>query len=269
MRIRRLAVCLALWGGCFQNVSPPEGLIVAATTPTHFDATFTRNAQWVRVEVRYTASTTFYGVTTSFGTTLAHQGTEPAPASFAPDLRMDATEGFVVLNRNDAEYDLVQAMLDAMIARGQTATPTVAQKATTEYAGAYTLAEVLGLVMLPEPGYFHAVHGGGYADGTGGMRDDGPRQIWPAPGYDVAADLPAELVGGGCCGPLNCTTTMTMTSPCDAWCAAGDHCIASHSNRGCGAITPVAGVCASSNSQYLASYAKTDPTKYLKRHSWH
>src|SRR5262249_49366896 len=155
---------------------------------------------------------TFYEVTTSFGTTLAHQGTAPAPADFALDARMDPTEGFVVLNRNDAEYDLVQAMLDALIARGQSATPTVAQKATTEYAATYTLAGVLGLVRLPEPSFSHASHGGGYGDGTGGMRDDGPRQIWPAPGYDVAADLPAELVGGGCCGPLNCTTTMTMTS---------------------------------------------------------
>ena len=256
-------------GGCAQNASQPDGLSVAASTPTYFDATFTRNAHWVRAEAQYTAATTFFRVTTSWGTTLVHQGTAPAPADFVADARMDPTEGFVVLNGTDRETELVQAMLDAMVARGVSPTPALAQKATTEYAAAWALAETLGLVVLPEPSYYRTAHLKGFGDGTGGMRDDGPQKVWPMPGYDASLPMPTELAGGGCCGPLICTTTMTMAGGCDSWCAAGDHCIASHSTRGCGAITPAAGICASANSAYLASYGRGDPTRYLTRHSWH
>jgi hypothetical protein len=278
--MKRLLVSVALVLGCAQsgaNPTPTAGLTVAKNSNTEFDAIFRNGAAWARVEVKYTPTTTFYRLTTSFNTTLAYQGTAPADPAFVLDPRMDATDGLVVLNQNDKEYAITSRMLDALMARGISATPTLDQKASTMYGGAYTIAEVLGLVMLADPTYYNAQKQVGANDRSGGLRDDGLRTVWPAPGYDDPAMLPPELrvtdgqqnyLNGSCCGPTNCSNcSWPGTKSCDDWCAAGDHCNAHHSGRGCGSVCSAGGCgvwCPHANSGYICAYGNA--WNYCSRH---
>ena len=268
--MKRLLVSICLLSACTQSGSEgtrSAGLNIVKNNNTEFDATFARGDQWARMEVKYTPTTTFFRLSTSFNTTLAYQGTAPADPNFVLDSRMDPTDGFVLLNQNDKEWDVVQGMLDALMARGITPTPSIEQKTTTMYGGAYTIAEVLGLVMLADPDYYNHQHASGAEDGSGGLTD-APRTVWPAPGYDDEAMLPPELrvdpaqqswLNGSCCGPTNCYWCQNYRSgiACDDWCAAGDHCNNSHSGRGCGTICQIGGCgvsCPHANSGYICSY---------------
>src|SRR5262249_41100705 len=137
-------IAIAAVIGCAPGgVHSPSGahLVVDADTVTTFDATLSQGEKWARIEVVYTPVSTSSRLTTSLRTTLAHQGTAAAEAGFVPDARMDATDGLVILNQNDREYEVVQALLDALMARGVSATPAPAEKATPFYAAAYTTAE--------------------------------------------------------------------------------------------------------------------------------
>lgn len=270
--------------------APQSGsLSVTANSALMFDATYREGDDWVRVLVRYSPDTTFYNLTTSFGSIpLAYAGTAPGDHELinavASDPRSD--DGFLTLSARDPEYSIVQALHNALLQLGTTSRPTIAHKGTTLYGAAYTTARVLGKVHLIPAGDPSAEIPMAPAPGQGrlpGLSTLSPNMVedidWPYPGYDSYDMLPTELraptdnqnfANAHCCGPHTCKGgNYWGGTACDDWCAAGDSC----NNRalgGCGTIcpcsTPGCG-CPHSNSSRINSYTggpcNTRPKSYL------
>lgn len=260
MKLQAMLAILVLGCSAPTTSAPTDGLSMVKNSTTELDATYTSAGQWARVEVKYGPTTTFFRVTTSFNTTIVYQGTAQGDPNFVLDPRMDPSDGYVTLTQGDQEYAIVQSMMNALLERGVTATPTVQQKATTLYAGGYALAQTLGFIEMADPAN----------SGLGGQ--DGYRTVWPSPGYDDPNMLPSELrdsgeqsfLNGDCCGPTNCSWCDRYNSgrPCQDWCAAGDHCNAYHSSKGCGTICQIGscGVsCPHANSSYICGYGGSRP----------
>ena len=268
--MKRQAIIAFLVFGCSAATTsaPTDGLQIVRNSTTEFDAMYSSGDEWARVEVKYSPSTTFFRVTTSFNTTLVYQGTAQGDPNFILDPRMDASDGFVTLAQDDKEFHIVQLMLNALMERGVTSIPTIEQKATTLYAGGYSLAQTLGFISMADPAN----------SGLGGQ--DGYRTVWPSPGYDDPSMLPPELradqgaqsfLNGDCCGPKNCNHCDDYNNgwPCNDWCAAGDHCNAYHSSRGCGTICQIGacGVsCPHANSNYICGSGGSQPAKTFCAH---
>ncbi|HEX5059430.1 MAG TPA: hypothetical protein VFV99_08730, partial [Kofleriaceae bacterium] len=152
------------------TTTPSSKLAIDRNNVTDFDATVREGPAWARVVVRYTPTTTFYELSTSYGL-LAFAGTEvnfsagdPGVDQSVRELLADSRatdDGYVILAAGDPEYDLVEGLLDQLIAAGAVQSPTLEQKGTTLYAAAYTTARVLGMQLATHAPGTGGRHGGG------------------------------------------------------------------------------------------------------------
>jgi hypothetical protein len=280
---KKIALVIALAACSSSKSTSPTELEIASNTTTELDATLHDGAAWARVIVRYTPSTTYYELTTNrgplvyTGTEIAFAAGDPAVEASVRDILNDprATEdGYVMLTAGDPEYDLVESLLDRLVAAGASASPTPAQKGTTLYAAAYTSARVLGMLQQE------------HTPGTHGLHEDEMPATWPYPGYDDVKLMPTDLAPAGvtwnqtCCGPNNCTNCEMYNwgYTCGDWCAAGDHCNARHAwgrrfpNGGaCGSIATWPGHCPHQDSSKINAYdwvsTRAGGYDYCQRHT--
>lgn len=234
------------------------GFSILKNSSTDFEAIYTDGDQWARVVVRYTPTSTFYALQTSFDRTLAYSGTAVAMSdpfnileAVLNDPRVDS-DGYAHLGPHDEEYWLTSKFFDALIAEGVNSRPSSEERGTTLYAAAYTVARVLGDVP---------------------QREWAP-EVWPYPGYDDQSLMPPELLisndselGGQavCCGPVDCwNCSWDSGFPCNDWCAAGDHCNAIHGS-GCGTIWTWPGHCPHQDSD--AINGEGGPYNYCSNHT--
>jgi hypothetical protein len=266
--MRHIALVFVLAACSSSQPTPASRLAIASNSATEFDATLHDGAAWARIVVRYTPTTTYYELTSTHGP-LAFSGTEiafsagdPAIEASVRDILSDpraTNDGYVILAAGDPEYDLVESLLDQLIAAGAVESPTPAQKGTTLYAAAYTCARVLGMLQQT-----HAPGSGGKYGGRHALPT-----TWAYPGYDDIKLMPTELAPAGvtwnvsCCGPNNCTECEMYNwgFACGDWCAAGDHCNAHHgqgrnypNGGGCGSIATWPGHCPHQDSGKISSY---------------
>jgi hypothetical protein len=254
LMVASLLGAFVLGCGTGGNGATTGNLTVTAHSATAFDATYHLGSAWVRAEVAYTPSTTFYRIWTSNGTEVVRTGTAlrgDQDAALAADRRR--VEGVLQLAPTDPEYALVTGLLDALIAAGADSKPSAAQAGSTQYAAAYFVARALGRVPLVQAGEAPSRH-----------------TEWPYPGYYRRDDVPAVLRvqvdgqqnGSGsitCCGPFTCANAdWNPGIICDDWCAAGDFCnYHGWGNCGTAAFYPGGGCnnCPHSDSPTIKSYS--------------
>jgi hypothetical protein len=244
--------------GCSNAPSTSSGVLrVDQNISAGFDATYVQNEKWARVQVGYRASSDNiypeYTITTSFGTTLLHEGViaQAQPAAIDPR----ATAGWVVVTANDAEYDVVHGLFDKLMALGVAARPSPDEKASPLYGAAYSTAQVLGLDET------RLAYGMTEADFAKVDSHAETFPVFPYPSHaglqgDKLLALLAQISAiqgqdfvvpglGACCGSCNNCAGCYMINggACDDWCAAGDHCNQYHSSSGCGSIATWPGHC--------------------------
>lgn len=281
MQINRLVRQVGLFAmvatlGC--SGGSPGDLKVDQNIAAAFDATYTLNGQWARVQVGYRASTDNiypeYTVTTSLGTTLLHEGILLQQPAGPIDPR--ATAGWVILTPADAEYPLVHGLFEKLMDLGVAARPTTEQLATPLYGATYSVAQVIGLDEL------RLAYGMTAADFQAVDQHVSSFQVFPYPSHaGLAGDKLLALLAqisaiqgqdfvvpglGQCCGSCNnCKSCYTLNNgACDDWCAAGDHCNQYHSSSGCGTISTWPGHCPHQDSSAINNAG--GPVRYCSNH---
>lgn len=265
--------------GC--SSSAPGVLKVDQNIAAGFDATYQVKDQWARVQVGYRASTDNiypeYTITTSFGTTLLHDGVLLQQEPAAIDAR--ATGGWVVVTPSDPEYALAQGLFNKLMELGVSARPSPEEMATPLYGAAFSAARVIGLDDM------RIAYGMTEADFQQLAQHAEGYQVFPYPNHSgLAGDKLLALLAqvaaiqgqdfvvpglGQCCGSCNnCRTCRELNyGACDDWCAAGDHCNTYHSSSGCGTITTWPGHCPHQDSSAINAYG--NPVNYCNHHHEH
>jgi hypothetical protein len=221
MRTATLGIVFAVIAACvlFACGSPERsaavGIVIERDDSSNFVAEYrTVNGPDVRVVVRYAASTTFFEVATSAGITLVSDGTErrPMPARLHP--RGEA--GQLIIGPADPEYAALNGLHAALLQRGISRSPALAERGSPAYAAGYWTARLLGMLEFSPT-------------------SSGAEEVWPYPG----AAAPSQVCVSNpalprCCGPCDCANGIDQNLPScapndvnsatDWWCAAGDHC---------------------------------------------
>jgi hypothetical protein len=258
--------------------SAPGVLKVDQNIAAGFDATYSVHDQWARVQVGYKAAQDSiypgYTITTSFGSTLLHDGVF-LQAEPVTDSR--ASGGWVVLTPNDPEYTVVHGLFNSLMELGVSPRPSPDEKATSLYGAAFAAARVIGLDDM------RMAYGMTQADFDQLALHNEGYQVFPFPGHDgLTGDkllaLLAQITAiqgqdgvipglGQCCGWCNNCWRCDMLDhgACDDWCAAGDHCNQYHSN--CGTIATWPGHCPHQDSSAINAYG--NPVNYCNHHDEH